>query len=62
MGLFRRDRRDDVDVESCLANLHRIDELVPDRVLDLRDRAEVDLPADPEVRRRGAGLRATTPS
>ncbi len=45
MGLLRRDRIDDVDVESCLANLHRVDELVPDLVVDLRGRPldELDL-------------------
>jgi hypothetical protein len=42
MGLLRRHDIDDVDVDSCLANLHRVDELVPDRVVDLRARLDLD--------------------
>ena len=43
MGLLRRDHRDDVDVESCLANLHRLDAMGPMRIVDLTNRPPLDL-------------------
>ena len=45
MALFRRRDLDDVDVESCLANLHRI--------------ADIDI--DPAVRQHVVDLRADEP-
>jgi hypothetical protein len=44
MGLIRRDHLiDDVDVESCLANLDRLDVTGPSRVVDLTARVAVDV-------------------
>ena len=42
MGLLRRSvADDDVDAESCLANIHRIDELLTDRPMGVRAPARV---------------------
>jgi len=45
MAFLRRDRDDEVDIESFFANLHRLDESGPRRVLDLtgQDLAPADL-------------------
>ena len=49
MGLLRRDRTDDVDIESCLANLHRLEAIGSRRVVvdlrPVRHRIDVDLDA-----------------
>jgi GAF domain-containing protein len=42
MGLLNRDRRDDVDVESCLANLHRLRAVRDSGLLDGADRDRLD--------------------
>jgi hypothetical protein len=44
MGLFGHDHLiDDVDVESCLENLHRLDGIGPMHVIDLISRPRADL-------------------
>ena len=45
MGLFRRQPVDDVDVESCLENLDRVDDFVGldlARLIDLRGAEDLD--------------------
>jgi hypothetical protein len=49
MRLLRRSRKDDVDVDSFLANLHRIAHIatIPFRkVIDLRSESGTDAPED----------------
>lgn len=42
MGILKRDRRDDIDIESCLANLHRLSAVRASGLLDGHDRARLD--------------------
>jgi len=57
MALSRRTRKDDVDIDSFLANLHRIAHIatIPFRkVIDLRSESGADVPEEP-ARTRATG-------
>ena len=42
MGLLNRDRRDDIDVESCLSNLHRLEAVRESGLLEGSDQGRLD--------------------